>query len=139
MYVVFFENHVCIFKDALNTTIHGDTQPCSWSIEKTTAQLTMSMDDKWLEGGFADPTAWEPETDGGATGAENTKATLIGKGKHPPINALFFGSWGWSTDGKNHNAHLLLHPEDKCDFRDHNNETVTGDDTHIPWCTWKID
>ena len=134
-YIVFHENHKCTFKDALNTTVH-ETRSCSWGIEKTTAQLTLNLDDKWKDGGFANPDAWKP-----VGGAANKNATLIAKAEHPPINALFFGSWGWSTDGKNVNAHLLLHPEDKCEFRDHNNKTVTGDNAnpkHIPWCTWKI-
>ena len=73
MYVVFFENHECIFKDALNTTIH-EQRACHWHVEMTTSRLSMTMDDAWMQGGFANPDAWKP-----AGGADNTDATLIGK------------------------------------------------------------
>ena len=56
-YIVFNENQTCIFKDALNTTIHK-TRECSWGIEKDTAQLTLSMDDEFKQGSFANPDAW---------------------------------------------------------------------------------
>ncbi len=78
----------------------------------------------------------------------------IMKTAHPPIEALLYGSWGWSTDGNETSAHIVFHPDMEtdatrvvaddgqswltCEFRDHNNVTVTGQDMPVPWCNWKI-
>ena len=155
-YVAFDRNHTCWFLQALNATLHPEWGTCEWEITiiedhddatPPTGQLRMNLDDNWMREGFADPLGHR---------AEVARPAWINKFNQPPIEALLYGSWGWSTDGTEVTAHLVFLPDMddtpdvphdncpnnvclKCQFMDHNNVLVTGAGLPIPWCHWYID
>jgi hypothetical protein len=98
---------------------------------------------------FADPLGYMTDVD---------RKAWINKVNQPPIEALLYGSWGWSSDSKEVTAHVVFLPDTaekqdgtdpatdcpngkclKCQFKDHWNKLVTGPGKAIPWCHWYID
>ena len=108
------------------------------------AQLKMQLADFYTDNNFANKDGWMQHATAaslpsGSVITDETFSAWIAKDKHPDIETLLYGSWGWSTDLENVTAHVLFHPESKCEFMDHNNVTVTGADNMVPWCEWRVD
>ena len=163
-YIAFDRNHTCWFLQALNATLYPERGTCEWEVVLTNVtgttdsdgktsvtrltQLKLHLDDKWMQEKFADPLGYD---------AAVNRPAWINKFNQPPIEALLYGSWGWSSDGTEVTAHLEFLPTAAtdgiengtahcrngvclaCQFKDHWNKLVTGPNMAIPWCHWYID
>ena len=115
---------------------------------KQITQLKLNLDNKWMQGSpkFADPLGYESAV---------ARPAWINKVNQPPIEALLYGSWGWSRDNTEVTAHVVFLPDAdttgttstdhcpngiclSCQFKDHWNKLVTGPSKAIPWCMWYI-